>query len=700
MNVILVTPPTTQLNTPYPATAYLRRFLARQGVEARQVDFGIELFHALFCREGLEMVFDAVDSEADHGLPDPAWHALACRDRHLALIEPVVAFLTGADASSAVRWTHPRSLPSGPRLRRAAADRTRFGAMGTTDWARYRCTLYLEDLADLITSVVDPGFGFSRYQHHLAVGPVRFDPIADRLAETSLPDFLLDREVDHFFGDGVPDVVGITVPFPGTLYGALRVGRRLRERGAYVVLGGGYISTELREMQEDRLWSCADALVYDDGEGPLDAILHHLAGAGDHRHRTRTAQGLHQSTRTRVAFTSVASYDTLDLHKYLGVVDSLSPAHRLWSDSRWNKATLAHGCYWKRCAFCDVNLDYIAHYEPTGIAGLVDDMEEVVQATGESGFHLVDEAAPPRLLRDLALEILHRDLSVTYWGNIRFERAFTPDLCALLAASGLVAVTGGLEVASDRLLERMDKGITVEQAARAASAFQAAGVMVHAYLMYGFPGQTEAETVDSMEVVRQLFAEGLLDSGFWHRFVLTRHSRVFQDPTRYGVSFEVPKGPLFATNDLPHTDHQGADHDVFDAPLARSLMDWMAGRHLDRPVASWFDRPVPAPTSPLDRVRQAVASPPDDPSDGKRLVWLGSGTLDAGDHLVLFDRAGVPHEVQGTEEARDWLQEVLDAATSGPDPLRLVDARSAFPGGARAWRRIWRDARRAGLVAV
>ena len=512
MNVALVTPPSTQLNTPYPATAYLRRFLASLGVEARQADFGIELFHALFCRAGLDMVFEATEALAEDGLPQPAWHALACRERHLAVIEPVVDFLVGVDPASATAWARPDALPMGPRLQRARHDRERFGAMGISDWARYRCSLYLEDLADLITTVIDPGFGFSRYQHHLAVGPVQFDPILERLAGTSLPDALLDREVDRFFVDGVPDVVGITVPFPGTLYGALRVGRTLRERGAHVILGGGYISTELREVEEPRLWSCVDALVYDDGEGPLQAILDHLSGGGDRRFRTRTARGLHRAPAVSVPFTAVASYEGLDRARYLSVVDSLSPAHRLWSDSRWNKATLAHGCYWKRCAFCDVHLDYIARYEPATIPAMVDQMEEVVAQTGESGFHLVDEAAPPRLLRDLALELLHRERSFTFWGNIRFEAAFTPDLCRLLSAAGLVAVTGGLEVASDRLLKAMDKGITVEQAARAASAFQGAGVLVHAYLMYGFPTQTDAETIDAMEVVRQLFAEGLLDT--------------------------------------------------------------------------------------------------------------------------------------------------------------------------------------------
>jgi len=137
----------------------------------------------------------------------------------------------------------------------------------------------------------------------------------------------------------------------------------------------------------------------------------------------------------------------LDLSRYLQLIDTLNPAHRLWADGRWNKITLAHGCYWRKCSFCDVKLDYIQHYETAAVTRLVDEMERLIAQTGHRGFHFVDEAAPPKVLRELALELLRRNLGVTLWGNIRFEKTFTPDLCRLLSAAGLVAVTGGLEVA-------------------------------------------------------------------------------------------------------------------------------------------------------------------------------------------------------------------------------------------------------------
>jgi radical SAM superfamily enzyme YgiQ (UPF0313 family) len=122
-----------------------------------------------------------------------------------------------------------------------------------------------------------------------------------------------------------------------------------------------------------------------------------------------------------------------------------------------------------------------------------------------------------------------------WWTNIRFEKTFSYDLAKLLKASGCIAVAGGLEVASDRLLAMMKKGVTVSQVARVADAFTQAGIMVHAYLMYGFPTQTAQETIDSLEMVRQLFLNEALQSGFWHRFAMTSHSPVGLNPAQFMV---------------------------------------------------------------------------------------------------------------------------------------------------------------------
>ena len=694
MKLSLIIPPLTQLNTPYPAMAYLARHLRNHDIPCTQRDLGLELILKVLSKDGLGAGFDAIEQLGDtHGLPEPAWHALASRNRHESIIEPIVGFLQGRDPSLAKRILIPSFLPSGPRLDRA--DLTLFGTMGIDDAAKYRASLYIEDVIDLFANTIDPGLSIAHYQHHLAHSCVSFDPIYNQLQQTTIVDQWLDSLTDSIDAD----VVGVTVPFPGTLYGALRIGHRLKSRGITVWMGGGYVNTELRDVAEPRLWDCVDALTYDDGEGPLLALIEHHQGGDDRRHRTRTRDGIVDNTQPRPVFIPAAWYGDFALDNYLQVIDTLNPTHRMWSDNRWNKITLAHGCYWKRCAFCDINLDYISHFEQTDTSKLVDTMAELIQDTKTTGFHFVDEAAPPKLMRALALELLKRKMTVSWWGNIRFEKTFTPDLCRLLAAAGLVGVTGGLEVASDRLLKAMDKGITVEQAIESAAAFQSANVMVHAYLMYGFPTQTHQDSVDAMETVRQMFESGLLSSAFWHRFVLTRHSAVYSNPKPHNIQIPTQSLSAFASNDIPHIELDGADHDVFDEVLAHSLAAWMRGQQLNRPAHKWFSQDMPHPSIPLDHVSKSIPAHTPAIKDAHRLIWLGNTPLESEGKIVIGDGDDRTH-VCGTTDEIQWVFEVIEAAAPNASELLMADAKSAFPGDWDDFQAQWSLIRNAGLVGV
>jgi radical SAM superfamily enzyme YgiQ (UPF0313 family) len=389
-----------------------------------------------------------------------------------------------------------------------------------------------------------------------------------------------------------------------------------RERpGTRVVLGGGYVNTELRQLTDPRVFDDCDFITMDDGERPLLALVDHLRDGSRPLFRTYVRQGGRVVFETTPELsdlhhreTGTPTYDGLPLPNYVSLFEMLNPMHRLWADGRWNKLTIARGCYWKKCTFCDVSLDYISRYEAASADVTVDRIQSLVRETGETGFHFVDEAAPPAALKAMAQRLIDRKVAITWWGNIRFEKSFTPELCDLLARSGCVAVSGGLEVASDRLLELMKKGVTVAQVARVARAFTDAGVLVHAYLMYGFPTETEQETIDSLERVRQLFAEGCIQSGFWHRFAATAHSPIGQQPRMFGIRLGAEPPVTFARNEVPFEDPTGCDHERFGPGLRKALYNYMHGVGLDEDVRSWFDGPAPRPKVPRTLIRRALQS--------------------------------------------------------------------------------------------
>jgi radical SAM superfamily enzyme YgiQ (UPF0313 family) len=623
MRVLLLTPPMTQLNTPYPATAYLTGCLrAHAGgrVEVQQADLSIELFLRLFSKPGLQAVRASLGKRRRP--PPSVAHFLAHADDYVQLVEPVVRFLQGKDPSLALRIVGRELLPEGPRFAPLDANEDTlpwaFGELGTTDRARHLASLFVDDLADAIRDGVDPRFELSRYGEKLASSAPTFDALADALAaEPTLPDRLLDELAREHVRRASPDLLGITLPFPGNVYGALRIARAAKaERPSLrVVLGGGYVNTELRQLTDPRLFEHADFLTLDDGERPLLALLDHLADPARPLFRTYVRRGAEVVLETSEGHadlhhreTGTPTYAGLALDRYVSLFEMLNPMHRLWADGRWNKLTIARGCYWKKCSFCDVSLDYIRRYETASADVTVDRIEALVAETGETGFHFVDEAAPPAALRAMALRLIERKVSITWWGNIRFEKSFTPELTRLLARSGCVAISGGLEVASDRLLEMMKKGVTVAQVARVTRAFTDAGILVHAYLMYGFPTETEQETVDSLERVRQLFAEGCIQSGFWHRFAATAHSPIGLRPELFGIRLGKEPKVSFARNELPFEDPTGCDHEALGPGLRKALYNYMHGIGLDLDVREWFDQRTVKPKVPRDLVRRALAA--------------------------------------------------------------------------------------------
>ncbi|MCR4829486.1 MAG: radical SAM protein [Bacteroidales bacterium] len=582
MRILLLTPPLTQLNTPYPATAALKGYLVAHGQTVSQADLGIELVDMVLSPNFLQGI----------GLEEAA-----------AVIEPVKRFLRGQDDTLAPRIANRTLLPEGPRFEQVDDLEWAFGIAGTYDKALHLATLFVEDIADYIRTHVDAHFDLVRYAEHLSSYAPSFDPLVEEL---SLPPShvdevmlqLLQRHVAAF----KPDLVGITIPFPGCLYAALRCAQWLKQHTqAPVALGGGFVNTEWRQLSDARLFDYVDYVTFDDGELPTLRIAQHGELVRTLTRDTLVPDFIHISHFQHIddadaSLEQCPDYSDLPFHLYLNMAEMTNPMHRLWSQGRWNKMMMAHGCYWARCAFCDTSLDYIGRYKVPAATTVVDRMERIAAQTGSSGFHFVDEALPPKLLGEVADEIVRRKLTFTFWGNIRFERTYNAELCDRLAQAGCIAVSGGLEVASDRLLKLMNKGVTIAQTVDACRHLRDAGIMVHTYLMYGFPTETLQESVDALETVRSMFDEGIVQSAFWHRYAMTCHSPSGLHPEAYGVQRTTLEPNPFCNNEVDFSPDFDYDIEAVGAALRLATYNYMNGLGLDQPVRSWFPIRVPKPS--------------------------------------------------------------------------------------------------------
>ncbi|WP_092437966.1 B12-binding domain-containing radical SAM protein [Williamwhitmania taraxaci] len=675
-DILLITPPLLQLNTPYPATAYLKGFLVDKGYRVDHADLGIETFVELLASDSLEQLFSGIVFEK---ISEQHLRQIYIqREAYIKFAPIIVQFLQGKNPELAHRIASRQYLPEANRFKAITDLEWAFGAHGVQEKAQHIATLFLEDLCTFIQETTSPNFELIRYAEKLSLYSPTFDKLLEQLQAPADPvmaimESLLQIKVE----EANPTVVGFTVPFPGNLLAALRGCQLIKREFPHIttLIGGGYPTTELRNLSDTRIFNFTDYIILDDGLSAIHAIAQ--------RHIDKSEIAKLQSTwyleAGKLTFTPEIKEDNahfsempcpdfngLPHHLYLSLLDGPNPMQQLWSNGRWNKLVLAHGCYWAKCTFCDTSLPYIGRFEPKTAIQIADEMEQVAKQTGSQGFHFVDEAAPPKLLKELSLEILQRGLAVSWWTNIRFEASFSADLCRLMAAAGCIAVSGGLEVASERILKLIKKGVTLSQAAQVTGNFSRAGIMVHAYLMYGFPTETLQETIDSLEVVRQLVQNNNVQSGFWHRFAMTEHSPIGINPDNFGTKRTTTCNQnVFANNEVPFSAKLDYNLEMIGEGLRTANYNYMLGLGFDVPLSKWFSGKTPQPTHAKNLIKNYTDSGLElIPTDYMKVIWLGGDVIQVKDGEITFAGKSGTQTIRCTQVQSEWLKGITKRITT------------------------------------
>ena len=653
MNVVIIQPPLVQLNTAYPSGAYLTSFFKQAGHTARWYDLSIKLFSEIFSREGLAKLFEAskgkalklarqAQNQGDNATATNLYRYISQRDSWINWIDTITAILKDAGSTSGRELCHRFIFsPHAPRGSRMETYLENLDHEPSIDDARFLAGLALADLADYITVAFDREFALVRYGESLAINETSFTDIQKGINSPILNLFYkpLLRKLFSCEGENpclAPTeseklLVCISIPFPGTFTAGLVTAQYFKElfnENAFIVMGGGFVNTELRDTEEKQLSSFIDAISYDRGYGSysnlFDSGLLNIGNILTQDQKPLFKLRLFykdiiippciddkkmQEWENGKTSEIVPDYSDINFSEYPRMTDDTNPMQRIWSDGTWIKAYLAHGCYWHQCAFCDVTLDYVAAYRLTHIQKLFYGLKEQASKHGVYGIHFVDEAMPPKAMTQFATLNSQNGNSFSFWGNIRFEKVFSRDIADFLSYGGLIGVSGGIEIATGSGLDEINKGTDINSIVNACCAFKEAGILVHAYMIYGYWKETEQDLINSMETLRQLYAAGLLDSSFWHKFTLTRHSRIYAE-WEQGKHPElkpiIPKDAgIFAKNGLHFAGEQKSQK--YGNGLNSALNAWMHGESLNAPVGKWFSFKTPRPTIPADYIENAIA---------------------------------------------------------------------------------------------
>ena len=426
MNIIVIQPPLVQLNSPYPSGAYLKSFFNKNGHKAIWLDLSVQLIHSIFSKNGLKKVFElskknamkiasAAEKNGDFATAKNLRRYIFQSDLWIEWIDFIMLVLCGKQNPSSRELGHRFILsPYTPRGNRMENYISNLDREPNVDDTRNIASLAIEDLADYISVAFDKSFSLVRYAESIAVNETSFSQIEEKLNSPILTAFYTEVLKAAFSKINIPEnektLVCISVPFAGTFTPALFSAKYLREKYGerlFICFGGGFINTELREFCDSSFFKYADAISYDRGYGSyknfFDVFPDGKVSEENQIYKMRlfAKEKVIEPLQSSLEYEKfeneqtaliVPDYSETDFSIYPRVADDENPMQRLWSDGAWMKAYLAHGCYWHKCAFCDVSLDYVASYRLVQIENLFYELKSQSEKNGIHGIHFVDEA--------------------------------------------------------------------------------------------------------------------------------------------------------------------------------------------------------------------------------------------------------------------------------------------------------------------
>ncbi len=670
VSTLLLTPPFVQLSSPYSATPFLKGYLQTKGIFSHQIDLSILTFLRIFSKDGFERMFESVEHSIEEK-SDYQKDFLLKKELYCSTIDSVIAFLQGKYPQLARKIATRTYLPEDKRF--DTVKKPGLKHTNTIEYSLHCASLYIDDVVDFLKDTIVPDFNLSSYKSNAASSGIEFGSLQKELSENNvLTETMISILDDIDFSSYT--VCGITVPFPGNLFCTLKICEYLKRKYRHIkiVIGGGYVNTDLRFLKDTGIFQYVDFITLDDGEEPIEKIIRYVSGEIQKESLVRTFfvddEKLHYTDNSEqsVKYCATPDYSGLDLTSYITLRESVNAMHSLWSEKNYLKMRMAHGCYHHGCSFCDTSLDYIAHFHPEKAEEIIAQMEKIIAETGIRAFHFVDEAMPPALLREFCTIIIRKKLDVTWWGNIRFDKKFSSGLCQLMSKAGCIAVSGGIESANNTILKRMNKNATVENYAYVCNNFSQAKILVHGYLIYGFPGETINDCIESLEIVRQFFSLGILNSAFYHRFSLTIHSPVYKNPDDFGITIPQVALSSFSNNDVQYHEKKQSHIDQCGEGLNKAIYNFNYLNALDLPLAEWFPGIKFKHTIEPDFVKKCIKK-----SAGEKLtaipVWTGTGLS-----LQKFSDDESFLTFSGTGDALSY-QLPIDLATSFFNMLVSVD---------------------------
>jgi hypothetical protein len=332
-----------------------------------------------------------------------------------------------------------------------------------------------------------------------------------------------------------PDVIGLSVAFPGQLQPAYAFALKLKAAlpEAHLTVGGPAMTQlliRLKGAELSRALGPFDSAVVFEGEHTLLRLLQARAGGqglagianvvwrrGDGTAAYDPGHGMEDLKQL-----PAPDFDGLPLDRYL------SPQLILPYDP-------TRGCYWGKCTFCHYGLAEVgtAAYRERAVPQMLEHLAALKERYATDFFYLSQDSVAPKTLLRLAEGLLSAGLRIRWATDVKPERYLHAERAKTLASSGAVACALGVESAAPRVLKLIDKGAPVEAVRDVITNLAQAGVAAEAMCFTDFPTETYREAMATLRFLEELREQvALFIVG---EFDLTHGALVAQKPADFGL---------------------------------------------------------------------------------------------------------------------------------------------------------------------
>lgn len=331
-----------------------------------------------------------------------------------------------------------------------------------------------------------------------------------------------------------PRIIGFSIVFTNQIIPAFQCARIIKHRLPHVhlTMGGPCISSYFREIQEKRIFTLIDSLVLDEGEIPLEILAKELSGNNPN---LSEVPGFIYLSDNEIHVNPPAppvdmeqspppDYTVFQLDKYLFTGKGLIAPFRL-----------SKGCPWQKCTFCRTELYTCRNYQQPSMEMMYQQLLHVIETAGITSFFFSDENADPAVLEYISRRLVNDQVKIQWLVHTRISKSLTKKRCELYRKAGCINLRVGVESFSDRILKLMRKRITVRLIEHVLK--EIGGVLpIVAYMMVGFPTETEEEARTGYEKLNVFLSKGFVKTYTYALFGILYGSDIWKHQDKYGIT--------------------------------------------------------------------------------------------------------------------------------------------------------------------